>query len=92
MQKPQGHEEQKTHSSELQMPCDIPHLVRSQKWMQALLFSVKGEKVRGGRSESMTDPWRECAIQSHQDKVQDLTQSMQNVYHAVFQCLYDADA
>lgn len=74
MLNPQVYEEQKTHKSEPQMPGGIPYLMTSQKWLQALFFRVDGEKVRGGHSESIKDPWRECAIQSHQDKVQDLSE------------------
>lgn len=62
------------HISEPQIPGGIPHLVRSQRWMSALFLTVEGEKVRREHSESIKDPWRELSIQSHQDKVQDLTE------------------
>ena len=40
--------------------------------VSTFLHTVEGEKVRGEHSESTRDTWRECAMQSHQDKVQDL--------------------
>lgn len=46
--------------------------MRSWWWISTLFFRVESEKLRREYSESIKYPWRECAIQSLQDKVQDL--------------------
>lgn len=47
--------------------------------VSTFLQTREGEKERGEHSESTEDPWREGAIQSHQDSAQDLKEEREVV-------------